>query len=123
MSDASVSTWVEEGYQHRCRPCQLVLAPAQARRPHGEGQAVPGQSRVSRQWQTLPGITALSYLLLHPQYSGRLQHRPCSHYQVLQVEARNIVSTVFLFRYYAGWADKTHGKTIPVDGSFLSYTR
>eukprot|EP00092_Neocalanus_flemingeri_P038790 GFUD01042233.1.p1 GENE.GFUD01042233.1~~GFUD01042233.1.p1 ORF type:complete len:493 (+),score=173.66 GFUD01042233.1:96-1574(+) len=27
------------------------------------------------------------------------------------------------YRYYAGWADKTHGKTIPVDGSFLSYTR
>ena len=26
-------------------------------------------------------------------------------------------------RYYAGWADKNHGKTIPVDGPFLSYTR
>merc|ERR1711970_14742 len=31
--------------------------------------------------------------------------------------------TIKCFRYYAGWADKTHGKTIPVDGSFLSYTR
>merc|ERR1712012_347212 len=27
------------------------------------------------------------------------------------------------YRYYAGWADKNHGKTIPVDGPFLSYTR
>ncbi|MGD2182480.1 aldehyde dehydrogenase family protein [Lusitaniella coriacea] len=27
------------------------------------------------------------------------------------------------YRYYAGWADKMHGKTIPVDGSFFSYTR
>ncbi|XP_037734480.1 aldehyde dehydrogenase, mitochondrial isoform X2 [Chelonia mydas] len=26
-------------------------------------------------------------------------------------------------RYYAGWADKCHGKTIPVDGDFFSYTR
>ena len=26
-------------------------------------------------------------------------------------------------RYYAGWADKNHGKQIPVDGPFLSYTR
>jgi len=31
--------------------------------------------------------------------------------------------TIKCIRYYAGWADKTHGKTIPVDGSFLSYTR
>ena len=26
------------------------------------------------------------------------------------------------YRYYAGWADKNHGKTIPVDGDFLSMT-
>jgi len=26
------------------------------------------------------------------------------------------------FRYYAGWADKVHGKTIPVDGDFFAYT-
>lgn len=27
------------------------------------------------------------------------------------------------YRYYAGWADKNHGKTIPVDGDYLSFTR
>lgn len=27
------------------------------------------------------------------------------------------------FRYYAGWADKVYGKTIPLDGPFLSITR
>lgn len=27
------------------------------------------------------------------------------------------------YRYYAGWADKNHGKTIPVEGPFFSYTR
>eukprot|EP00112_Aurelia_sp_Birch-Aquarium-sp1_P000756 Seg1074.6 transcript_id=Seg1074.6/GoldUCD/mRNA.D3Y31 product="Aldehyde dehydrogenase mitochondrial" protein_id=Seg1074.6/GoldUCD/D3Y31 len=26
-------------------------------------------------------------------------------------------------RYYAGWADKIHGKTIPVDGNYFNYTR
>jgi hypothetical protein len=26
-------------------------------------------------------------------------------------------------RYYAGWADKLHGKTIPQEGNFFSYTR
>src|ERR1700740_2117402 len=31
--------------------------------------------------------------------------------------------TVKSYRYYAGWADKIHGKTIPVEGSFFCYTR
>ncbi|CAO1380351.1 unnamed protein product [Diamesa hyperborea] len=26
-------------------------------------------------------------------------------------------------RYYAGWADKNHGKVIPMDGEFFAYTR
>uniref|UniRef100_A0A8D0XV51 aldehyde dehydrogenase (NAD(+)) n=1 Tax=Sus scrofa TaxID=9823 RepID=A0A8D0XV51_PIG len=26
-------------------------------------------------------------------------------------------------RYYAGWADKYHGKTLPIDGDYFSYTR
>ncbi len=27
------------------------------------------------------------------------------------------------YRYYAGWADKIHGKVIPVDGNLFTYTR
>jgi len=27
------------------------------------------------------------------------------------------------YRYFAGWADKNHGKVIPVDGNFFTYTR
>lgn len=26
-------------------------------------------------------------------------------------------------RYYAGWADKNHGKVIPMDGDFFAFTR
>lgn len=31
--------------------------------------------------------------------------------------------TIACYRYYAGWADKIHGKTIPVNGPFFCYTR
>src|SRR5438132_1917301 len=31
--------------------------------------------------------------------------------------------TAKCYRYYAGWADKIHGKTIPVEGDFFCYTR
>lgn len=31
--------------------------------------------------------------------------------------------TVAVYRYYAGWADKIHGKTIPVPGPYLAHTR
>ncbi|WP_019503923.1 aldehyde dehydrogenase family protein [Pleurocapsa sp. PCC 7319] len=30
---------------------------------------------------------------------------------------------VSIYRYYAGWADKIQGKTIPVNGSYFCYTR
>jgi len=35
----------------------------------------------------------------------------------------DVLSTVRCYRYYAGWADKMHGKTIPVEGQYLCYTR
>src|SRR5437868_8741711 len=31
--------------------------------------------------------------------------------------------TIKCYRYYAGWADKIHGKTIPVEGPYFCYTR
>ncbi|RZF34967.1 hypothetical protein LSTR_LSTR010059 [Laodelphax striatellus] len=31
--------------------------------------------------------------------------------------------SVKVLRYYAGWADKNHGKVVPMDGPFFSYTR
>ncbi|CAG0883342.1 unnamed protein product [Cyprideis torosa] len=35
----------------------------------------------------------------------------------------DLALTVNCLRYYAGWADKNHGKTIPLDGPFFSFTR
>lgn len=31
--------------------------------------------------------------------------------------------TIACYRYYAGWADKIHGKTIPISGPYFCYTR
>ncbi|XP_056233286.1 aldehyde dehydrogenase 1A1-like [Seriola aureovittata] len=35
----------------------------------------------------------------------------------------DLMATIKTFRYYGGWADKIHGKTIPVDGEYFTYTR
>jgi aldehyde dehydrogenase (NAD+) len=37
--------------------------------------------------------------------------------------AADLPLTVKCYRYYAGWADKMHGKTIPIDGNYFCYTR
>jgi len=34
----------------------------------------------------------------------------------------DVTLSIKCFRYYAGWADKHHGKTIPVDGEYFSMT-
>ena len=38
-------------------------------------------------------------------------------------KAVDVALTVGCYRYFAGWSDKVHGKTIPVDGDFFCYTR
>merc|ERR1719392_306446 len=35
----------------------------------------------------------------------------------------DVALSVKCLRYYAGWADKNHGKVIPIDGNFMTYTR
>ena len=38
-------------------------------------------------------------------------------------KAVDVAATVGCYRYFAGWAYKVHGKTIPIDGNFFCYTR
>jgi aldehyde dehydrogenase (NAD+) len=38
-------------------------------------------------------------------------------------KAVDVAKTVACYRYFAGWADKIQGKTIPIDGDFFCYTR
>jgi aldehyde dehydrogenase (NAD+) len=38
-------------------------------------------------------------------------------------KAVDVAATVSCFRYFAGWSDKIHGKTIPIDGDYFCYTR
>jgi aldehyde dehydrogenase (NAD+) len=35
----------------------------------------------------------------------------------------DIPFSIKAIRYMAGWADKNHGKTIPIDGNYLAYTK
>ncbi|XP_074108756.1 aldehyde dehydrogenase [Cotesia typhae] len=35
----------------------------------------------------------------------------------------DVPQSASVLRYYAGWADKNHGKVIPIDGKFFAYTR
>lgn len=37
--------------------------------------------------------------------------------------AFDVTLCIKLYRYFAGWADKIQGKTIPIDGNTLCYTR
>src|SRR5215218_9305907 len=37
--------------------------------------------------------------------------------------AADLPLAIKCYRYYAGWADKIHGKTIPIDGPYFCYTR
>jgi aldehyde dehydrogenase (NAD+) len=37
--------------------------------------------------------------------------------------AVDVAKTVACYRYFGGWADKIQGKTIPIDGDYLCYTR
>ena len=37
--------------------------------------------------------------------------------------AADVDLSIKCYRYYAGWADKNYGKTIPIDGPYFSYTR
>ncbi|HUO31516.1 MAG TPA: aldehyde dehydrogenase family protein [Bryobacteraceae bacterium] len=42
---------------------------------------------------------------------------------VTVARAVDVPATVACYRYFAGWADKIQGKTIPIDGEFFCYTR
>lgn len=37
--------------------------------------------------------------------------------------AVDVAKAIGCYRYFAGWADKVQGKTIPIDGNFFCYTR
>ena len=38
-------------------------------------------------------------------------------------KAVDVAGSIACYRYFAGWADKVQGRTIPIDGDFFCYTR
>jgi aldehyde dehydrogenase (NAD+) len=53
---------------------------------------------------------------------ARLEALDCGK-PISVAKAVDVAKTVACYRYFAGWADKVQGKTIPIDGDFLCYTR
>ena len=41
----------------------------------------------------------------------------------IQDARASVAASAKVCRYYAGWSDKIHGKTIPIDGPYLCFTR
>lgn len=42
---------------------------------------------------------------------------------ISEAMAADLPLVIDCYRYYAGWADKIHGKTIPIRGNYFTYTR
>lgn len=42
---------------------------------------------------------------------------------VSMAKAADLGLVIKTYRYYAGWADKIHGQTIPIAGPYFCYTR
>lgn len=56
------------------------------------------------------------------EYLARLE--TLDHGKAVKISlGHDLVDTIACYRYFAGWADKIQGKTIPVDGSYLCITR
>jgi aldehyde dehydrogenase (NAD+) len=77
---------------------------------------------------------------MNPSDRGRLMHKLADAIEANREELATLESldngkpfadslnidlplTVKCYRYFAGWADKVHGKTIPIDGNYFCYTR
>jgi aldehyde dehydrogenase (NAD+) len=56
----------------------------------------------------------------HSQELAALESLNCG--KTITDSAGDMQAVVNTLRYYAGWADKIEGRTVPVRGSFLSYT-
>lgn len=56
----------------------------------------------------------------HAQELATLESMNCG--KTIKDSTGDVQGVVNTLRYYAGWADKIEGRTVPVRGSFLSYT-
>jgi len=79
-------------------------------------------------WRKLPGSRRRDLMLKLADYMERDQDKlavweSADNGKPVGV-ARNvdIALAIKCFRYYAGWADKQQGKTVPIDGNFFCYT-
>jgi aldehyde dehydrogenase (NAD+) len=94
----------------------LAVKAARAAFDHGPWRKVSGPGRARL-------INRLADLIeKHADELARLESldngKPLS-----MARAVDVAATIGCYRYFAGWADKVMGKTIPIEGPFFCYTR
>ena len=77
----------------------------------------PGPGPVSFSSLSMASIRAAA-----SRAAARPRAMPASR-SVSVAKAADLPLTIKCYRYYAGWADKVHGKTIPIEGDYFCYTR
>jgi len=68
-------------------------------------------------------MNKLADLIEKHAMSWRNWNRSTMANRINVAKAADLPLTIACYRYYAGWADKNHGKTIPVSGNYFTYTK
>jgi aldehyde dehydrogenase (NAD+) len=94
----------------------IAVAAARAAFEHGRWRKLPASER----GQLLHRLADL--IEIHADELAQLEALDNGK-PVAVARAVDVPATVACYRYFAGWADKIQGKTIPVDGDYFCYTR
>ncbi|XP_038162766.1 aldehyde dehydrogenase family 1 member A3 isoform X1 [Cyprinodon tularosa] len=94
-----------------------AVAAARAAMQHGSAWRRMGPSRRGRLLHRLADLVERDRLLL-----ATLESLDTGK-PFLQAFLIDLEGSIETLRYYAGWADKIHGRTIPVDKTFMSITK
>ncbi|XP_071794533.1 aldehyde dehydrogenase 1A1-like [Asterias amurensis] len=79
-------------------------------------------------WRTMDASKRAEYLmkladLLQRDVEYLASLETVDNGMIITKSRRGVIRAAGMLRYYAGWADKIHGKTIPLDGKLFCYTR
>src|ERR1700737_2520919 len=80
-------------------------------------------------WKKMPARQFVNLMynlaaLIEKNADALAQHEALDNGKPYHVaRAADVALTIACYRYYAGWADKNQGKTIPVNGPYFTYTK
>ncbi len=122
-SDRSTTTLVNPATEEKLcevatatpKDVEAAVASSRAAFDSGPGSRLDGGARAKLMWKLAELIERDAAEIARLQTTN--QGKPI--FESLKIEVPFVAS---LFRYYAGWADKLEGETIPVVPGFLNYT-